>query len=239
MKNLITLVAVVFFFVSCNVSFKGDSLSGNGNIKTETRNIGSFHGVETSGSIDIEISSGDNFSVSVEDDENILPVVVTEVENGILNVHYKDNTSINNDHAKVYVKAPTLDKIISSGSANVMITDVVKNAHEIEINLSGSGDIEGGVDAPKISASIGGSGNISLKGRTKDFDAKIGGSGDIKCSDLQSENTSVSIAGSGNAHVFASVHLKANTVGSGDIYYRGNPQSPEINSIGSGSVKPE
>lgn len=238
MKNLITLVAVVLF-VSCNVSFSGDSLSGNGNIKTETRNVGSFHGVETSGSIDIEISSGDNFSVSVENDENILPVVITKVEDGILNVYYKENTSINNDHAKVYIKVPSLDKIISSGSANIIITDVVKNNHEIEINVAGSGDIKGGVDAPKISASIGGSGNISLSGRTKDLDAKIGGSGDLNCSDLQSENASVSIAGSGNAHVFASVHLKANTVGSGDIYYRGNPSSPEINSIGSGSVKPE
>ncbi|MEP6583280.1 MAG: head GIN domain-containing protein [Ginsengibacter sp.] len=239
MKKIIVVISAVLLFVSCNVSFNGDSLSGNGNIKKETRNVGSFHGVESSGSIDVEISSGDNFSVVVEDDENVLPAIVTRVENGILKVRYKDNTSINDDHAKVYIEVQSLDRIISSGSANITMNDGIKNNGAIAISVSGSGDIEGRVDAPKVSASIGGSGNISLKGRTKDFDGEIGGSGDLKCSDLQSENASVSIAGSGNAHVFASVHLKANTAGSGDIYYRGNPQSPEINSVGSGSVKPE
>lgn len=239
MKNFITVFLAAILFTSCDVSLNGDSITGNGNIRTETRKPGSFHGVESSGSIDIEISSGDSYSVSVENDDNILPFVITEVENGILNVYYKENTSVNNDHAKVYIKTPSLDKIISSGSANITIKDGVKNNQEIKISVAGSGDIEGTVDAPKVSASIGGSGNISLKGRTKDFDVKIGGSGDAKCGDLQSENTSVSIAGSGSAHVFASVHLKANIVGSGDVYYRGNPQSPEINSIGSGSVKPE
>lgn len=239
MKNFITIVGAAFFFGSCNVSFSGDSLSGNGNVKTETRNVGNFNAVKTSGSIDIEISQGDTYSVSVEDDENILPVIVTEVQGGTLNIHYKSNTSINNDHAKVHVTAPSLDKITSSGSADIMINDVVKNERQIEISVSGSGNIKGGVDAPKVFASIGGSGNVSLSGRTKDFEGKVSGSGDLNCGDLQSENATVSVSGSGNVHVFASVSLKARASGSGDVYYRGNPASPEIHTSGSGSVQPE
>lgn len=239
MKKLIVLVTAALCFAACNVSFNGDSLTGNGNVKTETRSVGNFNAIKTSGSIDIEISQGDTYSVSVEDDENILPVIVTEVEGGVLNVHYKNNTSIGEDHAKVYVKAPSLDKIISSGSADISIKDVVKNDREIEISVSGSGNINGGVDAPKISASIGGSGNVSLSGRTKDFEGKVSGSGDLNCGDLQSENTTVSVSGSGNAHVFASVSLNARASGSGDVYYRGKPGSPEIHTSGSGSVQPE
>ncbi len=239
MKNFIAIIYAAFFFVSCNVSFNGDSLSGNGNVKTETRKVGNFNAVKTSGSIDIEISEGDAYSVSVEDDENILPAIVTEVEGGTLNIHYKNNTSISDDHAKVYIKAPSLDKIISSGSAGITITDVVKNTRKIEIAVSGSGDIKGRVDAPAINASIGGSGNMSLSGRTKDFEGKVSGSGDLKCGDLQSENTTVSVSGSGKAHVFASVSLHARASGSGDVYYRGNPSSPEIHTSGSGSVQPE
>ena len=80
---------------------------------------------------------------------------------------------------------------------------------------------------------------LVLNGRTKDFDGKVSGSGDLKCSDLQSENTIIGVSGSGNARVFASVSLKARVSGSGDIYYRGNPSSPEIHTSGSGSVHPE
>ncbi len=239
MKNLITFIALLFLFASCNVIIDGDSLSGNGNIRTQTRSVENFHGIRSSGSIDVEISDGNAYSVSVEDDENILPVMVTEVEDGILNIHYKNNTSISNDHAKVYIKAPSLDKIITSGSANIVITDVIKNDQQIEVGVSGSGDVEGGVDAPKIVASIGGSGNIKLHGRTKNFDARVSGSGDLDCGDLQSENTVVKVSGSGNAHVFASVHLDASASGSGDVRYKGSPASPEIHTSGSGSVEPE
>ena len=94
---------------SCNM------ISGNGNVRTEKRNTGNFNSVKTSGSIDVEISSGDNYAVSVEDDDNLLPYVVTEVNGGTLDIHYKDGTSITNDHAKVYVTAPSLDKVVCFG----------------------------------------------------------------------------------------------------------------------------
>jgi hypothetical protein len=234
MKNIFILLGVAVIFNAC-----GPTITGNGNVHTEKRNTGDFSGVHTSGSIDVEITSGDSYAVSVEDDDNILPYIITEVEGGNLNVHYKNGFSINNDHAKVYVTAPSLDKIGISGSGNITTKNVVKSSNKIEVNTSGSGDLHAELDAPSVDADIAGSGNISLSGRTKDFSATTSGSGDFKCSDLQSENTIVDITGSGNAHVFASVHLKASVTGSGDVYYRGNPSSPETHITGSGSVQPE
>jgi len=238
MKNLSIIAAALILISSCNV-INGDGVTGNGNIRTEKRNTGNFSAVKTSGSIDIEISSGDAYSVSAEDDDNVLPYIVTEVNDGILNVHYKDGSSINSDHAKVYVTAPSLDKLSISGSGNITIQDILKNLREIEMNISGSGDITGKVDAPSINVSVAGSSNVSLTGRTKDFTSTVSGSGDINCSGLESENATVKVSGSGNAHVFASVHLSATVIGSGDVYYRGNPSSPEIHTTGSGSVEPE
>jgi hypothetical protein len=231
MKNFIILLIASLSFISCNV------ISGNGNIQTEKRDIPDIHTVRTSGSIDIEINSGSSYSLTVEDDENLLPYIVTDVNDGVLNIHYKDNYSIDNDHAKIVVTAPSLDKIITSGSGNIEGNGPIKNSSQIEFNLSGSGDVEAEVDAPSIKISGSGSGNIKLTGRTKDFDCKVSGSGDVNCGNLQSENANIQISGSGNAHVFASVHLTAHTSGSGDVYYSGNPQSPEIHTSGSGTVQ--
>ncbi len=107
------------------------------------------------------------------------------------------------------------------------------------MNVSGSGNIKGQVDAPAIDVSIGGSGDIGLSGRTKDFTCSVGGSGDVNCGSLESENVTAKVGGSGNAHVFASVHLSATVSGSGDVYYRGNPSAPEIHASGSGTVEQE
>ena len=151
--------------------------------------------------------------------------------------NYKDGYSVNRDHAKVIVTAPTLEKLISSGSADIMSKGVIKNSNQIEIKTSGSGDIIAEVDAPSVTVIGSGSGDVTLSGRTRDFDCKISGSGDVKCGNLKSENAVVHVAGSSDVHVFASVSLKVNVTGSGDVYYAGNPSSPEIHIAGSGTVK--
>lgn len=229
-KCSIFLIAAVLF-ASCQ------TLTGNGNVRDEKRNIPEIYEVNTSGSIDVEIKSGDTYSVTVHNDDNLLPYVITEVDNGALNIHYKDGYFINNDHAKVIVTAPALEKLASSGNADITSNGVIKNSKEIELKTSGSGDINVEVDAPAITVTGSGSGDITLSGRTKDFDCKMSGSGDVKCSNLKSENAVIHVSGSSDVHVFASVSLKVNVTGSGDVYYSGNPASPQIHITGSGTVQ--
>ncbi|MEO7960556.1 MAG: head GIN domain-containing protein [Ginsengibacter sp.] len=238
MRSSFTIIFLSILFGSCGISI-GNSYTGNGNIKTETRNVGSFDGIQTSGSIDIEITPGDRPEVSVEDDENILPLIETEVIKGILHVSYRDDVSVRNDHAKVYVSTPNLQKIISSGSANIVFEEGLTSDKNLEITVRGSGDVDGAIDAPGIIASVSGSGNIKLRGRTRDLQATCSGSGGMNLIGLKSENVKVKVSGSGNAKVFASVHLEARVSGSGDISYGGNPSSPEIHTSGSGTVRPE
>jgi hypothetical protein len=233
MKNFIILLIASMSFISCA------SVSGDGNVREEKRDLSNIQTVKSSGSIDVQIKSGNEYSLVVENDENLLPYTITEEEDGVLNIHYKPGYSIRNDHAKVIVTAPTLQKLISSGSADISSDGVIKSSSEIEINTSGSGDINFQVDAPAIKATGSGSGNISLSGRTKDFFCKVSGSGNINCTNLKSENADIRVSGSSDVHVFASISLKVNVSGSGDVYYGGNPTSPEIHIAGSGTVKAE
>jgi putative autotransporter adhesin-like protein len=231
MKNLIVLLAAPLIFISCA------SVSGNGNVRDENREISAIQTVKTSGSIDVEIKEGDNYSLVVENDENLLAYVITEVSNGTLNIHYKNGYSVMNDHAKVIVIAPQLNKLVTSGSGDISSNGTIKSNQQLEINTSGSGDVNANVDAPSLKVTGSGSGNISLSGRTKDFDCKISGSGDVKCANLKSENAVIRVSGSSDVHVFASVSLKVNVTGSGDVTYSGNPTSPEIHIAGSGTVR--
>ncbi|MEO9020767.1 MAG: head GIN domain-containing protein [Ginsengibacter sp.] len=233
MKNFIFLLIASVAIVSCN------SISGNGNVSKEKRNLSEINTIRTSGSIDVEISNGNDYSITVENDENLIPYIVTEVDNGVLDIHYKSGYSIMNGHAKVMVTVPSIEKVATSGSGNITTNGTLENSGQIEFNTSGSGDIKASVDAPSIKVKGSGSGDISLSGRTKDFECSISGSGDIKCNGLQSENADINVSGSSNVHVFASVSLKVKVAGSGDVYYAGNPASPEIHIAGSGTVQAE
>jgi len=233
MTRILTAILSAIIFCSCQ------SISGSGNIVTQNRNVNQFTGVRASGSIDIEVTNDQSHSVRVEADDNIMPYIITKVEDGILDVHLKPNFMYHNINAKVFVSAPSLTKLTVSGSGSITSKDTLMNAEHIEFKVSGSGDVTAIVDAPSVNAEIGGSGTITLSGKTKDFNCSITGSGDLKCKKLLSENTTAGITGSGTAHVFASVHLLAKITGSGDIYYSGHPTSPEIHKTGSGSVSEE
>lgn len=231
MKKMILLAAMAVFLYSCN------SVTGNGNVTREQRSLAPVNAIHTSGSIDLVIVPGKEYAVTVENDDNLLPYVITEVRGDVLDIHYKEGTSVMRDHALVTVSVPSISKISSSGSADIKTRGVLSSDREMVLTTSGSGDIEAEVDAPSVKVTGSGSGDISLSGRTKDFECRVSGSGDIECANLKSENVTIQVSGSSDAHVFASVSLKATITGSGDIYYAGHPSSPEIRISGSGSVK--
>lgn len=232
MTRLLTVMLSAIIFCSCR------SVTGSGNIITQTRQITQFDGVKASGSIDVEVMKDDGRSVKIEADDNILPYVITKVENGLLIVHMRSNQMYDDIHVKVYVSTPTLTRLYTSGSASIIATDALLN-DEIKFDASGSSDIDAIVDAPVINVESSGSSTIKLRGRTKDLTCSASGSSDIKAKDLLSENANARASGSGSVYIFASVNLQAKASGSGDIYYSGNPTKPVIHKSGSGSVREE
>ena len=80
---------------------------------------------------------------------------------------------------------------------------------------------------------------MSLTGRTKDFTSEVSGSGDINCGGLESENATVKLPEVGMPMYLPVFICLLQYSGSGDVYYRGNPSSPEIHTSGSGTVEPD
>src|SRR5665213_2453983 len=128
MKTALLAIFFITVLSSCKM------MSGNGKVKKETRNPGTFTKVHTSGTADVVITSGSNCAVTVEDDDNLLPYLETNVENGTLQIHYKDGVSVTNDHAKIYVTAPTLSEVATSGTSNITVSGLLQNLSLIHIS---------------------------------------------------------------------------------------------------------
>jgi hypothetical protein len=236
MKKLILLLpAAMLLLFSCHY-MGGKRVRGNGVVSKEQRSVTGFTGVETHGSIDIMVSQGP-FKIEVEADQNILPYIETEVENGRLKVRFKNDIWLQHyDEARVYVTAPDLRDFEIHGSGNINSQGQIKDNMGMTTRISGSGDITLEINTPKINTETHGSGNTMLRGETRDLSSLISGSGNVRAGDLKAENVKVSVHGSGDTDVFASSSLDVTVSGSGDIRYKGNPtMSTEIH--GSGSVK--
>jgi hypothetical protein len=231
---LFTLTAIVLFS-SCRL-ITGKRVRGNGNLKTEQRSLGSFDGVASHGSFNVYVSSGAQ-SVKVEAEENLLPYIETYLDGSTLHVETKEDFWLRPSRGiKIFISSPDFKSIHSYGSGDIIGQSKITDSSKLVLGVNGSADIKMDVDAPEIETEVNGSGDIDLKGETKLFKTEIHGSGDIRAMDLQSENTTVKIYGSGNADVFASVKLDVHVAGSGDVRYKGNAQTSS-SIAGSGSVK--
>jgi hypothetical protein len=236
MKNIFLLgIVIAVAFTSCRF-VEGQNIKGNGNVSTENRNVTGFTGVQTHGSIDIEVSQGD-YKIVVESDQNIIPYIVTEISGTNLIVRFKEEFhGYHYSSAKVYVTAPSLNAFEIHGSGNINGKGLITDSNAMTLNVSGSGDVNLDLHSPSITTETFGSGNISLDGETKDFSSSINGSGDVHAFGLIAENVKTSVHGSGDAEVSASVKLESGIFGSGDVTYKGSPQV-NTETHGSGSMR--
>ena len=236
-KYLWIALALPVILGSCR-HFWGKRVRGDGNIKTEDRSVSSFKNVEVSGAAKVFVSQGDQSSVKIEGDENLLQYIEVNQEGDKIVVRERPGFNLQpTSDLKVYVTAPVYNKIDASGACDIIGQTKIVNPEDLDLQVSGAGDIRMEVDAPRLSADVSGSGSIDLKGQTKDVRLDLTGAGKAHCYDLLAENAKVDITGAGSAEVYASVKLDADVSGAGDVRYKGNASTVNQNVSGAGSVK--
>jgi len=206
----------------------GTRVAGSGQITAVQRQVSGFKGIALEVPAVVNVVQGDSEGVLIETDDNIAPLIETVVENDQLKIRLAQRfTSIRPKSLKVTVNARLVESLSISGSGDIQSSQLKSGT--LATRISGSG-----VDT--LSVSISGNGDFSAGGRADSVRSSISGSGDIKTSTLAARNVKLSIAGSGNAQVWASQGLTISIAGSGDVGYYGDAAVTQSVS-GSGRIK--
>ncbi len=230
----INLLFGIFMLNSCMASCMQPVVRGNGKLVTETRDPGDFSGVSLSVSAELFISKGEECSVVIEAEENLMPYLETDVRNGRLTVRSNANITTRED-IRIYVTTSDIEVLRTTGSGNINVLDRF-SADRLNLEVLGSGNISVEISAREITSSIRGSGDIKLAGRCREHNISIMGSGDMRSDELESGVCKVSVMGSGNAYVWVNSLLDINIMGSGNVYYKGSPDI-STRQMGSGRVR--
>lgn len=237
-KNTTILLLLIVTSLSLQAQswWGSKKIKGNGNVVTEKRKINSFDEVSVGGSFTVLLVEGKVGTLTIEGEENVIPYLETEVKGGDLRIGFKDNVSIRTTK-KLVITVPfnSLSGISLGGSGEINVTKEIDN-NTVDFSIGGSGNIVARVNSDNVKASIGGSGNVKLSGKANNLKCSIAGSGNVKAFDLKTNNLKASIAGSGDVSAYVTSKIKASMVGSGNIYYKGNPNDIDTSSAGSGSV---
>lgn len=192
------------------------TIKGSGQVTSETRPASGFTGVDLQTTGDVTITIGKVDSVVVEADDNILPLLKTEVIGSQLLISKRANTKISTRNPMRFIV--TMKKL--------------ENA-----SMSGTGDIKiDGLDSDLVKFDLSGTGSITANGKVKTLHVSLPGTGKIVCEELEADTVIAHHSGNGEITVRAGHSLDANITGVGSINYYGDPAEITKTITGHGSI---
>lgn len=199
-----------------NFSFNfGGGVKGSGNTTTEKRNVAGFDSVEVSGVFQVEIVAGKDFSVEVQADDNIAPLVTTEVQGSTLHIGLEKKVNMHNDLV-IRISAPDIKKVESSGVSKINVSGIKNDAFAIDSS---------------------GASKITVSGETAKFKVDLSGAGKVDAENLKAVDADVDASGACNVSLNVSGSLKTDASGASHITYTGDPKTVDNHQSGVGSVK--
>jgi hypothetical protein len=107
----------------------------------ESREMGTFTAVTNTGSFDVYVKQSDTFSVVVRAQENLIPLIETNVVGRRLVIETRSNTCYRSSlPVEVHIGMPETDALSLNGSGRVFAGTV--SSAEVEISNSGSGSMK-------------------------------------------------------------------------------------------------
>jgi hypothetical protein len=231
--RLTSLVAIIMLLSGCMINIQ-DSITGNGHVVKQTREVSEFNKIKIGSGIDVFLTQGDNQTLEVEADDNLQSWIRTEVSGNELHIFTEKSIRLAKTK-KVYVTCKTLERIEISSAGDVTGVTPFK-IEKLDIEMSSAGDLRFEVEANEIGISISSAGNAYLKGKTNVLKADLSSAGDLNAYDLVAKTGEISVSSAGNARVYVTEEASFHSSSAGDIDYRGDPKIREIRTSSAGSV---
>lgn len=179
--------------------------------ETVTRNyeMRDFSAIEISGSYELDVRVGNDYSVTLSGHDEELARAEVNVRSGTLVLDskrraHREKGRFGRDGIKAAVTIPALDKLSVSGVVDA------------EIN---------GVDAGAFRVNLSGVGEVNIAGRCKSLVARVSGIGELNAKSLECAEADIALSGMGEASVFARDMAKAEVSGMGEINIYGSPKT--------------
>lgn len=178
--------------------------TGEGSVMSETRDAGPFTRIEVSGGISgVTVQIGQSASVEVRAQENILPLIRTEVEGDTLVITGTGQGFTSSQGIEVVVVTPTLT--------------------EISMNGGSQGQIEG-IDAASLNIELDGGSQLTVTGVASTVGLEASGGSTADLEDLSASAVTLDVSGGSSATVQASDEVSGSASGESQVTVLGDAQ---------------
>jgi len=210
-KKTLLLIILLSLAVGCRHIIH-DGVAGSGNRQKEKRNVPNFTSISTEGAYEIEFVVQPTPSLEIEGDDNILPLITTEVSNNVLHVKSKQSFSTRKP-ITLKLSAPNLDGLSASGAGKIEISRLKNEKFGMDVN---------------------GAPTVRISGETKSLEIESNGAANIDTHKLRADSAKVESNGVSKVEVYAAKELDVTVSGPSRVTYHGDPHVQQtVNGPGS------
>lgn len=233
-KKLLALLFVSVLMSSCNVNMF-NRVNGNRNVVTADRSTSQkFTKIKVSTGLDLYLSQGTKNKVTLEADENLHDIIITEVNDGVLKI-YSEKNIWQAKARKVYVTVKNLEGLTATSGSDVYTEDVLK-VETIKVSATSGADIRIALDADTVETSATSGSDIRISGTANNHTSIANSGASIEAYKLISKNATVQVSSGADINIYASESINAKASSGGDIDFKGNPREMNKKSSSGGSV---
>jgi len=233
-----TFVSALSVASGCGGSFPGTvipSIQGSGVAKEESRPIEGFHALEAGNAfqVTVAVTKGANPGLKISGDDNLVPLVKSEVRDGTLVLRIKDNSNISTKLPLVAeIVIGELDRVEASGASKVTVSGG-SNVDQFTALASGAARVSvEGLETPEAIVSASGSAQLVLSGTALSLKVDASGASQVKTEDLRVEDAEVSISGASGAALRASKSVIGDVSGASQLDLYGRPAKNTVTTSG-------
>lgn len=224
-KKMIFPLAVVFalLFGACGVNFNIDIDRGSGNVVTETRSVSNFDEVVLTGIGDVTIVQGDSESLEIEAEDNLIPYIKSEVDDGVLTISFERKNILPTEPVKFRLTMREVRGLETRGVSNIQADAI--STDRLEVGISGTGSVNiDRLTAEDTIVNVSGAGSFEAEGAVDSQKVTLSGAGNFEGEDLECRTAEVTISGLGRVAIWVTETLDVSISGTGNVDYYGSPQ---------------
>jgi len=184
---------------------------GSGKAASETRSVGTFSELEASSVMHVELRQQAQSSLELSGDDNLLPLVTSEVSGKRLLLGTKQSVS------------PKLDLLAKASAARI---ELLRCSGACRITASD-------VDSDRLVLELSGAGEIRAAGKAGELRIDVSGAGETNAEALAAPSVWVKVSGAGRVTLGSPQQLDVEISGTGSVSYAGEPKiSQRISGVG-------
>jgi len=235
LKMLGIIAAAGIIMLAATSCIKIVGIRGSGDVTSETRSVASFDSISISSGMNLYLNQGDSESLRIEAEDNILPMIIAAVENGRLEIKYKNFLIGGLNLSKpvnVYLTVKDLKEIDVSSGVRIQSEEIKTDSLKIDLSSGAEGIMI--IKSRDLAVGLSSGSSLEISGQTDSQDIDLGSGAEYGAKDFISKTTVVNASSGSTAIVNVSESLDIKISSGATVEYAGSPKI--VSDISSGGV---